>query len=92
MIAGTTVSYAIIIYNETDGAVLANLTGHTEWINDLKMIEDNFLASASSDTRIGLWNLSNYTNIGFLSWHSGYVNCLETFPGNIHANLYRHFN
>ena len=50
-------------------------------MNGLKVIQSDLLASGSNDHKVKLWNLTTYTFIADLTWHTDCVNAIETFYG-----------
>ena len=46
------------IWNIVNGSLLQTLNGHTDWVNHLDVLPDNYLASASNDKTIKLIKFS----------------------------------
>ncbi len=64
----------INIYNINDGSLRATLSGHKNEVNDLVLISDGLLASASRDSTVRIWNLTTFTSKFILNGHiSGQV-------------------
>ena len=64
----------IKIYNiNNNGSLVSTLTGHTDWVEDLALINSNLLASSSYDKTVRLWNLTTNTSKVFLNGHSDRV-------------------
>jgi WD40 repeat protein len=57
-------------------AEIARLEGHGGAVNDVTILPDGRLASASADQTIKIWDLSTYTEIGCLTGHAASVNAL----------------
>lgn len=76
----------IRIYDINTGSLLAILSGHSGDIQDLALISNDLLASASADNHIRIWNLTdNYTNY-ILGNHNSDVNGLKMIAVDILAS------
>lgn len=87
MIGGTSEG-RIVEWFLSNGAISRNFSAHSNQVNALEFIQDDFLASAGSDWLINLWNLTNNTLLGTLAGHDASVLSLTTFPG---IKLFVHF-
>jgi WD40 repeat protein len=58
------------------GAEIARLEGHGGSVNDVTVLRDGRLASASADQTIKVWDLTTYTEVGCLTGHAAPVNAL----------------
>ena len=56
-------------------------------MNGLKVIQSDLLASGSDDNKVKLWNLTTYSFIADLTWHTDCVNAIETFYGTFRKLL-----
>lgn len=63
--------------------MIKTLSGHTEMINSLKLIQMDLLVSASDDNSIIFWNLTTNSTMNQLWLHTDWVSGLETFNGSI---------
>ena len=64
----------LLLWNYTNGILENSLNGHTSSVNYLEILSDQYLASASSDTRVIIWNLTETRSIGYtLISHTGPV-------------------
>ncbi|HEY5914066.1 MAG TPA: protein kinase [Verrucomicrobiae bacterium] len=71
----------IWLANFTDGKLLGELKGHTEWISALVFSPDGqLLASASADRTIRLWNLAERKEVRRFQGHADEVSCLGSLP------------
>eukprot|EP01083_Nonionella_stella_P289738 985959_1 len=53
------------------------LSGHTDWVTDLILLNDDKLAlTSSTDTFLKLWNLSNGDCVQTIERHSDFIECL----------------
>lgn len=60
------------------GRIIKNLTWHTDWVNSLKYLPiSGYLASASDDRTIQIWNYQSGQMIRLLSGHTNYVRSIE---------------
>lgn len=59
----------------------ASYEGHCDWVNDITFVEQ-FLASASSDGTVKLWNPVKKICVLTLTSHVDYVSCLASAPGH----------
>ncbi len=65
---------AIRIYNYQTGKLLSILKSHENIVNDLAFSQDNrYLASASGDTTLKLWDMQDFSLINTIKFHSNYV-------------------
>lgn len=62
------------------------LTGHTEYVNCLELINDFTLASGSSDSTIRLWNLTTYSSEVIKTGLKNSVDCLKLLSSNLIAS------
>jgi WD40 repeat protein len=79
----------INIYNINDGSLVSTLIGHTNWINDLILISNNFgslLASSSYDQTVRIWNLTTNTQVFSLTGHTNQVYGLKLVTTNVLAS------
>ncbi|AOA63418.1 Ubiquitin-binding protein of unknown function [Komagataella phaffii CBS 7435] len=49
---------------------------HSDWINDISVLDDSTIASCSSDLSVKLWNHKT-SQVDTLGHHSDYVKCLD---------------
>ncbi len=72
------------IWRVSDGALLNTLTNHTDWVLSLAFSQEgNYLASGSFDTKILLWNTSNWTVRQTFN-HNGQVRAVAYSSDNVH--------
>ena len=77
----------IDIYDITTGNLVTSLIGHTGYVNELILInEQNLLVSSSGDMTIRIWNLTTYTNVSILYGHSGWIYGLKMVSSNVLAS------
>ncbi|OMJ87262.1 hypothetical protein SteCoe_11029 [Stentor coeruleus] len=70
---------SISIWSISEKKLIANLTGHQDWVLSIGFIKDNkYLASGSGDGILKYWDLENYQEILSFKAHSGNVACLAT--------------
>ncbi|ODV94991.1 hypothetical protein PACTADRAFT_50826 [Pachysolen tannophilus NRRL Y-2460] len=62
-----------------------NVQLHSDWINDIKLLNDNkSLVSCSSDLSIKLWDSTSTNEISTIGHHTDYVKCLAYNRMNPH--------
>ena len=61
-------------------------SGHTSYVNDFLLVNDQILASSSEDRTIRLWNIITGNLINTLTDQSSYVRGLTTVSSNIIAS------
>jgi WD40 repeat protein len=77
----------IKIYNINDGSVISTLSGHSNLINDLALVNnENLLASSSEDYNVFIWNLTTYTIKSTLTEHTNSVYGLKMISKEILAS------
>jgi WD40 repeat protein len=79
-----------ILDNETFFGTIGDdytiLTGHTDWIPSLALINKNYLISASDDYKLKIWELKTNTCIKTLDEHTNYVSSAACLPNDIIAS------
>ncbi len=65
---------------------MSNLTGHTNWIFALTLLPNGYLASASGDHNILLWNITRKYPLNTLSGHKNAVRALVVIQNQILAS------
>jgi WD40 repeat protein len=78
--------FNINIYDINNGSVISTLSGHRKFINDLVQINDDLLASSSSDTTIRIWNLTTNTCKFNLTGHIERVDGLKLVSSDVLAS------
>lgn len=68
MLAATDWAGNISLWDASDGRLVYSLTGHTDFVTDIKFsIDKKTLVSASKDETVKVWNLSNGTLINTIN-------------------------
>ncbi|OMJ87263.1 hypothetical protein SteCoe_11030 [Stentor coeruleus] len=68
---------SISIWSISEKRLLANLTGHQNWVISLGFTKDNkYLISGSGDGTLKYWDLENYQEVLSFKAHSGTIACL----------------
>lgn len=68
----------VIIYDPTN-INFNYLSGHTDTVSSLKLVQNDLLASGSADREIIFWNLTTQTEIKRVRKHSSPILTLESF-------------
>ena len=68
-----TTPFNINIYNINTGILVFSLSGHTNQVNDLVLVNKTTLISSSFDNTIRIWNLATNTQTFSLTGHTSYV-------------------
>ena len=58
-----------MLWNSTSFECVANLTGHTDYVNTLAFLNQTFLLSGSDDLTIKIWNLTSLNSVATLNGH-----------------------
>lgn len=85
----------IQIWDSASGQILQTLTGHTNTVMDLTIINNNqYLASASMDKKIIVWSLSTGNRFLTLTLHIDMVTSLDALTNGylVSGNLNRKKN
>ena len=87
MIAATAGS-AVVIWNIDTSIALGTVSGHIGSVNDLKLLNDGSLVSASADMTIKIWDITNPAAAILKQTfsHKKSVTCLERLGGNLMAS------
>jgi WD40 repeat protein len=85
-LAAGLISNFINIYKVDDGSLIASLVGHRAGINDLALLSNGLLASASDDYNVRIWNITTYTSIFTLQSHVKFVVSLKQVKSDILAS------
>ncbi|RKP35926.1 quinon protein alcohol dehydrogenase-like superfamily [Dimargaris cristalligena] len=88
LLAAGSVDGTISVFNFQSGAT-TQLTGHTDWVNGVRILSSTELLSCSDDTTIRLWNLDTRTCIREFVGHVGHVQTfqLATHPWKLPISL-----
>ena len=76
-----TSNICIKVWDIRTGQRLKMLTGHLDSVLDMKILQNGWLASASSDKTIKIWNIESETCCETLLGHRNWVRCLDQLPG-----------
>ena len=69
---------------EGGGAVKQTLSGHNGTVNALAVLQNGYLASASSDSTVRVWNMNDGSLVTTLVGHTASVNALAVLSdGNL---------
>jgi len=83
----------IQIFNINNGSLTRTLTGHSNKVWDLLLInESNILVSSSEDYSIRIWNLTTYTCKFTLTAHTSHVYGLNLVSTDIFASVSHDFS
>ena len=66
--------------------MIASLVGHRAGINDLALLSNGLLASASDDYDVRIWNITTFTSIFTLQGHSDFVISLKQVKSDVLAS------
>jgi WD40 repeat protein len=53
----------IKVWNRSNGRVMKTLLGYSDWVKSVVMLKNGLFATASTDTTIGIWNLTEEVQI-----------------------------
>ena len=83
-----TAASAVKIWNINTSIALGTLSGHIGSVNDLKLLYDGSLVSASADMTIKIWDITNpaAANLKLTLSHRKSVACLEKLGGDLLAS------
>lgn len=77
----------ILVWYLNNQTVKCDLSGHSNNVNSLELLSNGYLASASADNWIKIWNIDTCLEVKTLSPnHGGSVNALKLLDNNIMAS------
>lgn len=76
----------INLYNVSSGILFKTLSGHTNGICYLEILNSQYLASGGYDFKVIIWDLSAYTLKFNLAGHTNYVYSLKLLSNNLLAS------
>ena len=78
----------ITIYEYSTGNLIQTLKGHSNYVKSIEILNEQFMASGSSDTQVIIWDLYLYLySIKYnLSQHQGGVMCVKRLSYNLMAS------
>jgi WD40 repeat protein len=74
------------IYNYSTGGLMRTLNGHTNNVNSIEILSEQFMASGGWDQKVIIWDLSSYSIKYTLTGHTNWVNCLKRLSSNLIAS------
>ena len=75
------------IFNWTTGNLITTLNGHTNRVNDIEILDSQYIASASWDYNVIIWDLTGLGSLKFnLSGHTDQVLCLKLLSSTLLAS------
>ncbi|CAO3578793.1 unnamed protein product [Absidia cylindrospora] len=87
LMASGSVDHTIRVWNFKAGEC-CTLTGHTEWVNSVRLCQQDMLVSGSDDSTVRLWDLQTRTCIREFKGHVGQVQIALPSPkGFTHRRL-----
>ncbi|CAO3590500.1 unnamed protein product [Absidia cylindrospora] len=86
LMASGSVDQTIRVWNFSKGECYT-LTGHTEWVNSVRLCQQNRLVSGSDDSTVRLWDLQTRTCIREFKGHVGQVQIAIPSPKNFTHRL-----
>jgi WD40 repeat protein len=76
----------INIYEYSTGNLIQTLIGHSNSVNSIEVLNEQFMASGSSDTEVIIWDLTSYSIKYNLSHHENIVKCVKRLSSNLMAS------
>ncbi len=76
----------LLIYDYTTGNLVQALNGHTDTVASVEVLNDQFIASGSSDASIIIWDLNTYTPKYTLNDRVGVILYLKRLSDNLLAS------
>jgi len=80
----------IQIYNYSTGDLIRTLIGHSDNVNSVEMLSEQFMASGSDDQKVIIWDLFSYSIKYTLTDHTSQVYCIKRLLPNLIAS--GHYN
>ena len=75
------------IFNWTMDTLITTLNSHTNRVNDIEILDSQFIASASVDKKVIIWDLTGSGSLKYsLSGHVNYVSCLKLISSTLLAS------
>ena len=81
-----TTPFNINVYNMNTGILIFSLSGHTDQVNDLVLVDNTTLIRSSFDNTIRIWNLATNTQKFLLTGHTTYVVGLKLLSSTLVAS------
>ena len=76
----------INFYNHSTGKLSKTLIGHSGTVRSIELLNDRFMASGSSDSKVIIWDLFSYSIKYNLSQHENWVLCIKRLSSNLMAS------
>lgn len=74
------------IYDLNTYSLVQTLNGHSNDVNSIEILNEQFIATGSYDTNVIIWNLTSYTSKFSLNAHSFVVYCVKRISSNLLAS------
>jgi WD40 repeat protein len=76
------------IYNYDTGDLIRTLIGHSNDVNSIEMLSEQFMSSGGEDNKVIIWDLSSYSIKYTLTGHTSPVTCVKRLSSNLIASGY----
>ncbi len=76
----------ISIYKYSTGNLTKTLIGHTQSVNSIELLNEQFMASGSYNTKVIIWDLYSYSIKYTLSQHERGVRCVKRLSSSLMAS------
>ena len=80
------ISADLRIYNYNDGSLVETLVGHSNSVNSLEILNEQYIASGSEFDSVFIWDLNTYKIKYVLRGHNGWVYCIKRISSNLIAS------
>jgi WD40 repeat protein len=74
------------IYNYETGQLIQTLNGHSDEVNSIEILSEQFMASGGNDFVVIIWDLFSYSIKYNLMGHTDWVNCIKRLSSNLIAS------
>ncbi len=76
----------INLYEYSTGNLTKTLSGHYSLVSSIELLNEQFMASGSSDKKVIIWDLTSYSIKYNLSQHESELRCVQRLSSNLIAS------
>jgi WD40 repeat protein len=76
----------INIYDYSTGNLTKTLIGHSNYVNSIEMLSEQYMASGGYDQKVIIWDLTSYSIKYILTEHKVEIKCVKRLSSNLIAS------